>query len=129
MLVGDRERDRAVTRLREHFVGGRLTLEDLSSRTESVLAARSSSDLRRALDGLPLLADVRSVARGALRGAMLVLATSAWFLFSFVLLLGFLLTALIHGATAAVFVGFLVVWLLPTFLLARLWHRPRRPSS
>jgi len=129
MLVGDRERESAVTKLREHFVGCRLTLEDLSSRTESVLAARSSSDLRRAFAGLPLLGDVSAVARGAVRGTMLVLATGAWLLFSFALMLGFLLTLLIHGATAGVFIGFLVVWLVPTFLLTRLWHRPRRPSS
>ena len=52
-LAGDGERERAAASLREHFVRGRLTLEELSERTEVALRARSREELRRSLDGLP----------------------------------------------------------------------------
>ena len=138
MLAGDRDRDRAAAALREHFVGGRLTLEEFTARTERVLSARSRAQVWRALEGLPLLPDIRELAReGRLfaralaRGALLVLAAGAWFCFSMMLLLVLALTLLIHGASTAELVGFLVVWLVPTFLLTRMWHRTplrRRPN-
>jgi len=131
MVAGDRDRERGVAALREHFVEGRLTVEELSARTERVLHARSRAELRSALHGLPLAQDLRSVGRAAARGAMLVLFTGAWLLFSFSLLLVLLLTVLIHGASASELLGFLVVWLVPTFFLSRWWHRPppHRPIS
>jgi hypothetical protein len=130
MVAGDRDRERTVAALREHFADGRLTLDEFSSRTERVLTARSQADLRRALADLPLLLDLRSFGRAAARGALLVLFTGAWLVFTFVLLLALLLTLLLHGASAPELVGFLVVWLVPTFLLSRWWQRPsRRPSS
>ena len=56
--------------------------------------------------------------------------TGAWLLFSLVLLLVFALTLLIHGATAVVLAAFLLVWLVPTYLLSRLWRKgPLRPTS
>ena len=58
MLAGDSERERAAAALREHYVRGRLTLDELAGRTERVLAARSRADLRRALSGLPILPDL-----------------------------------------------------------------------
>jgi len=120
-LAGDVERERAAASLREHFVGGRLTLEELTERTEMVLQARSSADLRKPLAGLP-----QWNRRGVARTMSLVVFTGAWFVFSFVLLLVFGLTLLIHGATNTELAGFLVVWLVPTYLLSRLWRRPRR---
>jgi hypothetical protein len=38
------------------------------------------------------------------------------------------LTLIVHGASGTTLLGFLVVWLVPTYLLSRLWHRgqPRR---
>ncbi len=130
MVAGDRDRERTVAALREHFVDGRLTLEELAARTDRVLRARSQADLRRALAGLPMLPDLRSLRRKAARGAVLVLLTGAWLLFSFVLVLVLLLTLLLHGASGPELIGFLVVWLVPTFLLSRRWHRPppRQPS-
>jgi hypothetical protein len=41
-----------------------------------------------------------------------------------VLLLVFGLTLLLNGASGTALVGFLLVWLVPTYLLSRLWHRP-----
>jgi Domain of unknown function (DUF1707) len=143
MFAGDRDRERATVTLREHYVGGRLTLEEFSSRTASVLAARSREELARALSGLPqgvfanlpvvldgreLAAQGRAVVGTAVRGALLVLFTGAYLLFSLALLFVLGLTLLIHGASASIVVGFLVVWLVPTFLLSRLWLRDRLRS-
>ena len=121
-LAGDGERERAAASLREHFVRGRLTLEELSERTEVALRARSREELRRSLDGLPQL-KVRALAQTATRAAALVLFTGAWLVFSFVLLVVLALTVLIHGASGIELAGFLLVWLVPTFLLSRLWRR------
>jgi Flp pilus assembly protein TadB len=130
MLAGDRDRERATAALQEHYVGGRLTLQELSDRTGRVMVARSRADIRRALSDLPLAdpdelaARARSLVHSVARGAMLVLFTGAYLVFSFVLLLVFALTLLLNGASGTALVGFLFVWLIPTYLLGRLWHRP-----
>ena len=130
MIVGDTERERAVARLREHFVRGRLTIEELASRTERVLVAGTRTDVQRALAGLPASLDAldlaergRAAVRAAARGAVLVLATGAYVVFTFVLLLVLAVTLLVHGASAVTLVAFLVVWLVPTYLVTRLWSR------
>jgi DUF1707 SHOCT-like domain len=134
VLASDPERERATTMLREHYVGGRLTLEELSDRTAMVLAARSRSELRSAFAGLPVLPDARELAergrsllQAAARGIAIVLFTGAYLLFSFALLLVLVLTLLLDGASGTTLVGFLVVWLVPTYLLFRVWH-PRTPG-
>jgi hypothetical protein len=129
MLAGDSERERAAAALREHYVRGCLTLEELSGRTERVLAARSRSDLRRALAGLPMFPDLRELAaqgraagRAALHTAALVVFTGAYLLFCLVLVVVLGFTLLIDGASTTELVAFLVIWLVPTFFLSRLWH-------
>ena len=122
VLVGDAERERAVVSLREHFVRGRLTLEEFSERTELALRARSRRELQRACIGLPLQTG-QAIARSVVRGAAVVLFTGAWLVFSLVLVLVLALTVLIHGAGAVELAGFLVVWLVPTLMLSRLWRR------
>jgi len=145
MFAGDRDRERAAVALREHYARGRLTLDEFSSRTARVLSARSREELSRALSdlpqgvfaGLPVILDTgdlaaqgRSVVQKAVRGALLVLLTGAYLLFSFALLFVLGLTLLIHGASGSILVGFLVVWLVPTFLLSRLWLRkPHRRAA
>ena len=126
--AGDAERERAAARLREHFVGGRLTVEELEERVALALRARSTWDMRRALRGLPELASQNFV-QVMLRGAALVVLTGAWIAFSFGLLVVLALTMLIEGASAVALLAFFVVWLVPTFFLSRMWHRsvPRRP--
>jgi hypothetical protein len=131
MLAGDRDRERATAALQEHYVGGRLTLEELSDRTGRVLAARSRAEIRRALSDLPLFPDSaelaargRSLVQSVARGAMLVVFPGAYLVFSFVLLLAFVLTLALSGASGPVLAGFLLVWLVPTYLLSRLWRRP-----
>ena len=137
MLAADSDRERVEVALREHYVRGRLTLEEFTERAGRVLTARSRWELRSALRGLPVLPDVdeiaapiRSAARMAIRGALLVVATGAYLAFSLMLLFVLGLALLFGAASAAVLVVFLAVWLVPTVLLTRLWHgRPRRRLS
>jgi hypothetical protein len=130
VLAGDGDRERAVASLRDQFVRGRLTVEELSERTSLALRARSREELRRSLAGLPLVS-VRAVGETAGRAAALVLFTGAWLLFSFMLLVVLGLTVLIHGATAIELAGFMLVWLVPTYLVSRVWRRglTRRPFA
>jgi uncharacterized protein DUF1707 len=121
-LITEAERERAVGLLREHFVQGRLTLEELSDRAAAALRARTSHELRRAFAGLPPPAAQR-VVRALVQGAALIVLTGAWLLFSFLLLVLFGLVLLIHGASGVEFAGFLLVWLVPTYLLSRRWRR------
>jgi Domain of unknown function (DUF1707) len=123
VFVGDREREQAAATLREHYVGGRLTLDEVSERIGRVLAARSQAELRSAFSGLPGFSEGRSIVRTAARGAALVLFTGAYLMFSMILLFVFALTLLLQGASGSTFLGFLLVWLVPTYLLTRLWRR------
>jgi Domain of unknown function (DUF1707) len=129
MFAGDNERDRAAAVLRESYVRGCLTLDELSSRTERVLAARSRADLRRALAGLPILPDLRELAaqgraagQAALHTAAVVLFTGAYLVFCLVLVIVLGFTLLLHGASTSELVAFLLIWLVPTFFMSRLWH-------
>ena len=130
MFAGDLDRERATAALREHYARGRLTLDEISERTDRVLAARSRADLRYALSNLPVLPNVRdlaghggSIVQAAVRGVVLVVLTGAYVLFSFALLLVFGLTVLVEGASGSMLLGFLLVWLIPTYLLSRVWRR------
>ena len=120
--ASDDERERAVASLREHFVRGRLTLEELTARCELALKARSRRDLGRALADMPPLFP-QAIMRGVARGAMLLAFTGAWIIFSLVLLLAFWLTLLIGGLSTVGVLVFLVVWLVPTYFLFRQWRR------
>jgi len=51
--ASDAERDSAAAALREHFVQGRLTLEELMSRLDTALTARMRSQLDSLLADLP----------------------------------------------------------------------------
>jgi hypothetical protein len=130
MLASDADREQAAEALREHYVRGRIGLEGLSTRTELVLAAHSRRELRAALDGLPVGPDLvrhgRNVAAAAVRGLALVALTAAHILFTVVLVIVLALVLVIHGATGPELVGVLVLWLVPTFLLSRLWRRGLR---
>jgi Flp pilus assembly protein TadB len=120
--ASDDERERAVASLREHFVRGRLTIEELTARCEVALRARSRADLGRALAEMPPLLP-QAILRGFVRGAALVVLTGAWALFSLVLLLAFGLTLLLGGISTVGLVAFLAIWLVPTYLLFRRWQR------
>jgi len=133
MFAADQDREHAAARLREQYVQGRLTLDEFSDRTGRVFAARSRSDIRTALAGLPLLPDAyvlaaqgRSFVQAAARGAMLFLFTSLYVVFTCTLLLILALTVVFNGASGTTLLAFLVVWLVPTYLLMRLWRRKAR---
>jgi hypothetical protein len=133
-MIGDRDRERGVSMLREHYARGRLTLEEFSSRSDLVLASRSYGELRRAFADLPapfrtagIAASTSLLGRAAVRGAVLVGLTCAYVVFSLMLLFVLALTLVLHGATGPVVVGFLVVWAVPTYLLSRMWRRVLRP--
>ena len=51
--VSDRDRERAIARLRGSFAEGRLTREELDERITAALNARNFGDLRRLTDDLP----------------------------------------------------------------------------
>ena len=48
LRIGDAERDAAMAQLREHFVAGRLTFDELSERIDAAFTART----QRQIDGL-----------------------------------------------------------------------------
>jgi hypothetical protein len=138
VYAADSDRERVTATLREHYVRGRLTADELSDRVELVVRSRSRRELRQALTGLPSLPDTRELvahgrtaARMVVRGAMLVLFTGAYVMFSFALLLALAVTLVVQGASASALGIFLLVWLVPTLLLYRLWHRktPQRLST
>jgi Domain of unknown function (DUF1707) len=54
--IGDQERERLFTILREHYAGGRLTLDEVRRRTEIVVSATYADEADSALDELPAIA-------------------------------------------------------------------------
>jgi hypothetical protein len=133
-MIGDHDRERCVSLLREHYARGRLTLEEFSTRSDLVLASGSYGELRRAFADLPapfwaadIAASTRSLGRAAVRGALLVGLTCTYVVFTLMLLLVLVLALVLHAATGWVMLGFLVVWGVPTYLLSRMWRRALRP--
>jgi hypothetical protein len=55
-IIGDAERNRLVSELNEHYAAGRLTLEDLRRRAETVMSAVYLDEARAALAELPAIA-------------------------------------------------------------------------
>jgi hypothetical protein len=126
-LVGTGEREAAAAQLRRHYLAGRLSLDELDRRLQAALAARSDRDLRDALQELPPswrdAGEIRRIGRLALRLAVRASLAAIWLLLSFVLLVAFTLTAVVHGVTAGDAVGFPLAWLLATALV---WRAARR---
>lgn len=134
-MVGDRDRERILSALREQYARGRLTLDEFSARSDLVFASRSYTELRAALRGLPVrlggvdLVEIGdAVARAAVRGAVLFAVTCAYVVFSLTLAVLLVLTLVLHGATASVLLVFLAVWAIPTYLVSRMWRRVHLPS-
>ena len=53
LRIGDAERDAAMTQLRDHFVAGRLTLDELTERIDVALTAKTQRHLDHLLHWLP----------------------------------------------------------------------------
>jgi hypothetical protein len=124
-LAGDLDRERAASRLREHYAGGSLTLDEFSRRTGRVLSARSRGQVRRALFGLPRPSLVDS-SHSAVRDVVLIVVSGAYVVFSLVLALVLGLTVLLHGVSTSAFLAIALVWLVPTYLFARFRRRNAR---
>ena len=124
-LAGDADRERASASLREHYAGGYLTLDQFSRRTGRVLSARSRGQVQRALFGLSRPSAV-DAARSAVGDVVLVVVSGAYVLFSLVLALVLGLTILLHGVSTSACLAIAVVWLVPTYLFARLRRRNAR---
>ena len=54
LRIGDAERDAAATDLGEHYVAGRLTLDELNERLEAVFSAKTFGQLSRIMADLPV---------------------------------------------------------------------------
>jgi uncharacterized protein DUF1707 len=140
-LVGDSERERAAASLQDHFVKGRLSTEELGTRIDLALHARSRSELRAALRDLPRRwpegHDLFGAGADALHKGALVLAffatATVWAICSFALALPFALTLLALGPSVVVATIFAALWGVMTFALWRPWfrfrHSPTRPAS
>ncbi len=116
-LVGDSDRERATTQLREGYAGGYMTLDDFSRRTGRVLSARSRWQLRRSLLGLP-----RGSVFDSVHSVVLAIVTGAYIVFTLALAI-VLALALLLGASTSTFVVFTLVWLVPTWMFARFRRR------
>jgi hypothetical protein len=53
LRIGDAERDVAMTQLREHFVAGRLTFDELTERIDAALIAKTQRQIDRLTADLP----------------------------------------------------------------------------
>jgi hypothetical protein len=53
LRIGDAERDAAMVQLREHFVAGRLTFDELSERIDAALTAKTQRQIDVLLADLP----------------------------------------------------------------------------
>ena len=91
--IGDAERDATMTQLREHFVAGRLTFDELTGRIDAALTAKTQRQIESLMADLPrppraarTAGDVPAVATPApdpgrfLVFAMLLFAMATWIL-------------------------------------------------
>ena len=53
LRIGDAERDAAMEQLREHFVAGRLTFDELTERIDATLTAKTQRQIDRLMADLP----------------------------------------------------------------------------
>ena len=53
LRIGDAERDATMAQLREHFVAGRLTLDELTERLDLTLAAKTQGQIESLMADLP----------------------------------------------------------------------------
>lgn len=53
LRIGDAERDATTTQLRDHFVAGRLTFDELTERIDLALAAKTQSQIDSLMADLP----------------------------------------------------------------------------
>jgi uncharacterized protein DUF1707 len=132
-LIGDRERDRAANQLTEHYLQGRISLEELTERLELALTARRRSEVRRAFTELPAswreqVAGARSGLdawwRAACHAALVLAVWVLWAAVSFTLLVGFVISVLVQGLSLANGLLFPALWLASTGVARHVTRRP-----
>ena len=118
-LIGDHDRERAAARLKQHYLRGRLSLEELTERLDVALTARRQRDVRVALNGLPA-AGMRSgldeAWRAARHTAFMLAVWSLWWAASLVT----------QGLSLTIAAVFAALWLSCTLAAKRVAHRGPR---
>lgn len=132
-LVGDPERERAAQALQRHYREGRLSVDELGQRLESVLHARNAGQLRSALTELPGLERwatpeaVRQVLRPpvrSIRNAAILAGTAVvWLFWSIGMLVAFIAWLAGNGASLGALLVFPLLWFAVSWLL---WHGGKR---
>jgi uncharacterized protein DUF1707 len=128
-LIGDHDRERAAARLKQHYLRGRLSLEELTERLEVALTARREGDVRVALNGLPaagLRSGLDEAWRAARRTAFVVAVWSLWWAASLVLLIGYVASVVAQGLSLTIAAVFAALWLLCTLSAKRVARRGPR---
>ena len=123
--IGEQERERATTALREHYVRGRLSLEELTDRIELALAARRDGDVRRALHDLPVLRPWPDLGGRAKRAATVAAVWLTWWVMSMVLFVGFVVSVAVSGLGWTNAILFPALWVGCTLLARRTVRRTR----
>jgi len=126
VLLGDADRERAVSRLRQAYEEGRLTHDELGTRAARALAARTRTDLWWALEGVVPFVDVSGFVNAARTGLRAFVLLGCWLVATCTI--GFILLLEVAFAHPSAIDGlvFLGAWLLVTFLLWRKWEARSR---
>jgi hypothetical protein len=149
-LVGDADRERSLARLRRHYAEGLLSVEELDDRAAVLTGARTTRELRVALQDLPnglleselvpRLVALRSssvgeaVAGRLVRAAVAVALLVVWLWTSLVLLVAMGVLLLVAGVSLGAAAAFTLAWAAVTWLSWRIWRRgsptrhPRGPA-
>jgi DUF1707 SHOCT-like domain len=128
-LVGDPERDRAAQALQRHYREGRLSVDELGQRLETVLHARNAAQLRSALRELPSIERwaapeamrqaFRSPARSLRNAAILVGTAAVWLFWSIGMLVAFIAWLAGNGASLGALLVFPLLWFAVSWLMWR----------
>jgi hypothetical protein len=125
-LIGDHDREQAAARLKQHYLRGRLSLEELTERLDVALTARQERDVRVALSGLPafrLRSGLDEAWRAARHTAFVVAVWSLWWAASLVLLIGYVASLVTQGLSLTIAAVFAALWLLCTVAAKRVVRR------
>ena len=126
-LVGDPERHRAALELQRHYSEGRLSVDELGQRLETVLQARNAGQLRSALRELPSVERwaapeavrqaMRSPARSLRNAAILVGTAVVWLFWSIGMLVAFVAWLTGNGPSLGALLVFPLLWFAVSWLL------------
>jgi Flp pilus assembly protein TadB len=132
-LVGDPERDRAAQALQRHYREGRISVDELAQRLETVLHARNATQLRSALKELPgverwatpeaVRQALRPPARSLRNAAILVGTAAVWLFWSIGMLVAFIAWLAGNGVSLGALLVFPLLWFAVSWLL---WHGGKR---